>query len=241
MLPSGKYQVARPGHPSRQMTLSEINLGLASGEVMPDDQCWVKGTPHWVRVSDLQGVLIPSSPRTRPATTTASAVGRPLVENTEPTEVGQGGTAVPAAPIALSFWAHPETKPRLAVWSPVAYTLLSVVFTPLLGTVLIAQNHRATGETVWRGIAWFWLMVLSVFLLAGASLHLADIPCGPPLYWIYGFIALTIGWFFTCALPHRSFLHARSFDAAWRSDWGKPVGCGFLAWVIVFTIFLLTR
>jgi phosphoglycerol transferase MdoB-like AlkP superfamily enzyme len=141
----------------------------------------------------------------------------------------------------LSFWSQPETKPRLAVWSPVMYTLFSAFFTPLLGSVLIAQNHRATEETVWRGISWFWLAVWSAFLVVGLSLHFAAIPCGPLVYWIVGFIALSIGWFFTCALPHRGFLQSRSFDAAWRTDWGKPVGFGFLAWVIVFTVFLLTR
>jgi len=236
MLPSGKYQIARPGTPSRQMTLTEINLGLASGEVMPEDQYWSKGMPRWERVSDLAGVILPNSLKTR----------APLA-----TTVVRRTAAVVAEPVAsirnipmpgdLSFWAQPETKPRLAVWSPVMYTMLSAFFTPLAGTVLIAQNHRATEETVWRGVAWFWLVVWSLFLLTGLSLHFAAIPCGPPLYWILASGALAIGWFFTCALPHREFLHTRAFEAAWRTDWGKPVGYGFLAWVVVFTVFLLTR
>jgi len=219
------------------MTLSEINYGLASGEVMPDDQYWVKGMPRWERVSNLSGVNLPVSPKPRTPLVTAGPsrsmafVAEPMVSPT------RGG----ATSGDLSFWSQPETKPRLAVWSPVMYTLLSAFFTPLIGTVLIAQNHRATEETVWRGVSWFWLVVWSTFLLAGFSLRFAAVPCGSTLDWVLAFFALSIGWFFTCALPHRSFLHARSFDAAWRTDWGKPIGFGFLAWMIIFTVFLLTR
>jgi hypothetical protein len=239
MLPSGKYQIARPGQPSRQMTLSEINLGLASGEVMPEDQYWVKGLPRWERVSDLSGVILPISPRTRPPIPTTS-VSRPPMGNAEPSSSIRSTTSA-ATPANLSFWAQPETKPRLAVWSPVAYLLLSIVFTPLMGAALIAQNHRATEETVWRGIAWFWVVVWTGFLLSAASFHFAAISCGQPLYWIIGFGVLVVGWFFTSALPHQGFLRTRSFEAAWRSDWGKPVGLGFLSWVIVFVAFLLSR
>lgn len=239
MLPSGKYQVARPGQPSRQMTLSEINLGLASGEVMPEDQYWAKGMSGWERVSALNGVVIPSSPRTR--VSPDAPPGSRLPSGNTNHALPARGPAASAAPGSLSYWAQPDTKPRLAVWSPVAYTLLSVFFTPLVGTILIAQNHRATEETVWRGISWFWMVAWSGFLLVGLALYFAKVACGSPLYWGLGACALIVTWFFTCALPHREFLHARSFDAAWRTDWGKPVGFGFLAWVLVFTTFLLTR
>jgi len=237
MLPSGKYQIARLGQPSRQMTLSEINYGLASGEVMPDDQYWIKGMPRWERISDLSGVILPTSPKTR-APMVPSTVSRSTVASPEPViSTNRNGSASGN----LSFWSQPETKPRLAVWAPITYLLLSVAFTPLTGTVLIAQNHRATEETTWRGIAWFWLVVWSAFFIVGLSLHFAAVPCGPPMYWLLGFISLSVAWFFTCALPHRGFLHTRSYEAAWRNDWGKPVGFGFLAWVIVFTVYLLSH
>ena len=238
MLPTGKYQIARPGQPSRQMSLSEINFGLASGEVMPDDQFWIKGMPRWERVRELAGVILPTSPKTRPPVANAANGSRSSAAVAEPVVFQNHGSS---GAENLSFWAQPETKPRVAVWSPVMYTVLSAFFTPLIGSLLIAQNHRATGETIWRGVSWFWLVVWSGFLLTGLSLHFCSVPCGPILYWIVGFMAFSAAWFFTCALPHRSFLQTRPFDAAWRTDWGKPVGFGFLAWVIVFTVFLLTR
>lgn len=223
MLPSGKFQIARPGRPSRQMTMSEINLGLASGDVLPEDQYWVKGMPRWERVGSLSGVIISAAPKTRTPTT------------------GVDDFDLTAAPASPSFWPRPETKPRLRMWSPGLYGLLSVFFTPLMGTILIAQNHRAAQETTWSGIVWFWLIVWSGYLFTAVSLHLAAIPCGPLVYWIYGGGALAIVWLFTCGLPHRRFLNTRNFEAAWRVDWGKPVGFGFLAWMVVFTIYLLTR
>ena len=122
-----------------------------------------------------------------------------------------------------------------------AFLLLSVFFSPLMGSVLIAQNHRAAGEKIWRGVSWFWVVVWAVFLLVAFSLQFAAVPCGPVHYWIMACLGLSAFWFFTCALPHHGFLHARSFDAAWRSDWGKPVGFGFLGWVILFTVFLLSH
>jgi len=236
MLPSGKYQVARPGHPSRQLTLAGINLGLASGEVMADDQYWIKGMSRWERVNDLPGVIIPTTPRTRAPMATAGASQPPMrgAETRSPTS-----SSIPNG--NLSFWAKPEANVRLAVWSPLSYILLSVFFTPVVGSALILQNHRATEEIVWRGIAWFWLVVWSASLLVGFSLFFAAVPCGPVLYWMVGFGALAVAWVFTCALPHSGFLSARSFDAAWRTDWGKPLGFGFLGWVLVFTAYLLTR
>jgi len=213
--------------------MSEINLGLASGEVRPDDQYWLNGMSRWERVSSLAGVIIPATPKV--LTPVAAVPGsRPPIAF---------GSARDAAISAgnQSFWSRSETRPRLGVWSPGMYILLSFIFTPLMGSFMMAQNHRATQESTWRGITMFWLVTWSSFLLTAIALHFAAIPCGEPVYWIAGYVALVIIWSFTCALPHRRFLNARTFEAAWRADWGKPVGFGLLGWMIVFTVYLLTR
>lgn len=230
--------MARPGQPSRQMSLAEINLALASGEVLPEDQYWIKGMSRWESVSDVPGAIVPASPRTRPPVV-ASVAARPMsVKHTEPNapRTSSGGPQEP-----LSFWTEPTTKPQLAVWSPVAYTLLSVFLTPLAGSILVVQNHRATEETAWRGIAWFWIVAWACFLAAPLGLLVFRVAPGHLEIWGAGYAFLSICWFFTCALPHRSFLQQRTFDAAWRSDWGKPAGVGFLAWVLVGTAVLLTH
>ncbi len=213
--------------------MSEINLGLASGDVLPDDQYWVKGMPRWERVSSLPGVIIPTLLKTYSSTASVRPSRPPIV-------VG-GASDATAASENLSFWSRPDAKPRLAVWSPSMYLLLSFFFTPLMGTIMIAQNHSATQETTWRGIAWFWLMVWGGFVVAAITLHFAATPYAAPMYWIIGYATLVVGWTFTCAMPHRRFLTARTFEAAWRVDWGKPVGFGLLAWMVVFTVYLLTR
>lgn len=236
MMHSGKYQIATPGQSSRPMSLSEINLGLASGEVLPEDQYWSKGMPRWEKVKDMPGVLIPSTPKNR-VVNDASA----------PTQPKDGRSAVGiqnqnnGTTGSLSFWSQPDHRPRLAVWSPTMYFWLSVIFTPLVGTVMMVQNHRATDERIWRGIASFWLMIWSAFVVAAVALHFSDVPCGSPLYWGIGYATLAIGWCFTCAFPHHNFLRARTYEAAWRSDWGKLVGISFTAWVVIITVFLLTR
>lgn len=236
MLNSGKYQIAVQGQSSRPMSLSEVNLGLASGEVMPEDQYWLKGMPRWEKVKDMPGVILPATPKTRLANGTAAPSHTPETRKESPVQ-NRGSNSSGS----LSFWAQPDHRPRLWVWSPAMYLGLSVFFTPLMGSVLVAQNHRATDETVWKPIAWFWLVVWSMFVAAAISLNFAAVPCGPPLYWGIGYGALGIGWCFTCAIPHRNFLNTRTFEAAWRSDWGKPIGFGFIAWIVIATVFLLTR
>ncbi|MFT3867635.1 MAG: hypothetical protein QM715_03950 [Nibricoccus sp.] len=236
MLNSGKYQIATPGQSSRPMSLSEVNLGLASGEVMPDDQYWVKGMPRWEKVKDLPGVIVPATPKTRLAngSTNQTQLLEPRKDPNSPNR--SAGT-----PGTLSFWAQPDHRPRISIWSPAMYFGLSVFFTPLMGSVLMAQNHRATSETVWRGISWFWIAVWTLAVVAALSLYFAAIPCGPLLYWGIGYVALFIGWCFTGAIPHRNFLNARTFEAAWRTDWGKPLGFGITAWIGIAAAFLLTR
>lgn len=236
MLNSGKYQIATPGQSSRPMSLSEVNLSLASGEVMPDDQYWVKGMPRWEKVRDLPGVIVPATPKTRLVNGTTNPTHSPEARNDQ--RVPNRGASTPGT---LSFWAQPDHRPRISIWSPAMYFGLSVFFTPLMGSVLMAQNHRTTAETVWSGISWFWIAVWALVATAVISLHFAGVPCGSPLSWGIGYIALVVGWCFTCALPHCNFLNTRTFEAAWRRDWGKPVGFGITAWIAVATIFLLTR
>jgi len=231
MLPSRKYQIARPGCPSRQMTMSEINLGLASGDVLPSDQYWIKGMSRWERVTSMSDVIIPTAPTH--AQKSSASEDRPLTLRVDDYAI--------ATADHLPFWSRRETKPRIALWSPGLYTFLSVFFTPLLGTILIAQNHRASRETTWQAIAWFWLIAWCGFLLTAISLHFGGVSCGSAMHWVLGFGLLVIVWLFTCALPHRAFLNARTFEAEWRTDWGKPVGFGSLAWMVVFAVYLLTR
>ncbi|MFT3784276.1 MAG: hypothetical protein QM790_19890 [Nibricoccus sp.] len=236
MLQNGKYQIATPGQSSRPMSLSEINLGLASGEVMPDDQYWFKGMPRWEKVRDLPGVILPPTPKAR-VSTGAAAAAHPFETKTAATMTTRGSG--PSG--TLSFWSQPEHRPRLSVWSPTVYLWLSLFFTPLTGTVLVAKNHRATEETIWRPIAWFWVVFWTLFIAAAVSLYFAAVPCGTLVQWGIGYGVLLVMWYFTCALPHGNFLRARSFEAGWRRDWGKPLGFGFLAWVVVATVYLLTR
>jgi hypothetical protein len=236
MLNSGKYLIAAPGQASRPMTLSDVNLGLASGEVLPDDQYWIKGMPRWEKVREMQGVILPPTPKVRvqngSSTSVQTAQARP--------DAGPQNRAG-AASGTLSFWAQPDHKPRAAVWSPAMYLGLSIPFTPLMGTIMVVQNHRAAAETVWRGIALFWLVVWAVVVVAAGSLHLASIPCGPPMYWLIGYGLLVLGWCFTCALPHGKFLNTRAFEAAWRSSWGRPLAFGFAGWIVVAAVYFLTR
>jgi len=236
MMTSGKYQIAASGQSSRPMTLSEVNLGLASGEVMPEDQYWIKGMPRWEKVKEIPGVILPATPKTRLANGTAAPTNTPETRRDVGVQNrGSNGTGT------LSFWSQPDYRPRLAVWSPAMYLGLSVIFTPLMGSVMVAQNHRATDEKVWIGISWFWLVVWLLFVTTAASLYLGAVPCGSPLYWGIGYGCLGIGWFFTCAIPHRNFINTRTFEAAWRSDWGKLLGLGFAAWAVIAAVYLLTR
>jgi hypothetical protein len=110
-----------------------------------------------------------------------------------------------------------------------------------MGTVMIVQNHRAAGETIWRSIGWFWLVVWAVAVVTAASLHLASVPCGLPLYWVAGYVLLAVFWIFTCAIPHAKYLHSRAFEASWRDSWAKPLAFGVAGWIVIAVVFLLTR
>ena len=137
-----------------------------------------------------------------------------------------------------SFWLQ-STRPRLRFWSPVSYTLVSVFFTPLLGTLLIDANHRMAQERTWRTIPMFWSVVWGAYLIAVLTDKFAEGTRHWPL-WAGAYCAMGIFWFFTCALPHRLFLRQQPNDVEWRGDWGRPLGFGFLTIVIYFSAFILS-
>jgi hypothetical protein len=137
-----------------------------------------------------------------------------------------------------SFWLQPA-RPSLRFWSSVSYTLASVVLTPLLGSLLIDANHRMAQERTWRTIPLFWCVVWGLYLLAVLTDEFIEGMQHWP-WWAGVYCAMGLFWFFTCALPHRLFLRQQPNDIEWRGDWGRPLGFGFLAFVLYFSAFILS-
>ncbi|MBK9991114.1 MAG: hypothetical protein IPP19_10355 [Verrucomicrobia bacterium] len=225
MLHSEKFQVAALGQPAKTMTLSEINLALASGELTPDDQYWIKGLPRWKKVRDLSGVILPGGTR----------------EQMPPEPRQPGRSATPFLPEPVSFWAQPERRASVSMWPYAVYFGLSLPFTPLLGSVLVARNLHSQGEDSWRLVSWFWIFVWALVLTGSCYLYFAGYPWFTLKYLGLGYGVLFVFWYFTCGLPHRLHLHAHSADICWKKGWGRPAGLGFLGWMVVVTLYLLSR
>lgn len=246
------YLVASGTGPSRQMTMPEIMAALSTGELSIEDHFWQEGRPRWEPLGTIPGLRARVSqagppaaqPKPPPRPSVPAAPNR--APGSGPRDLGAplpGPWAVNAPPDAkvqtLDFWAQPA-KPRYAFWSAVSYTLVSLIFTPLVGSLFIFRNHKHAGERTWRIIPIFWMVVWAAFIVATLVERIA-FKGQNWLPYLIGFGGLWVFWFFTCALPHRNYLKAQPADVGWRSDWAKPLGFGFLGLVIYVIVMLLVR
>lgn len=249
------YLVARGTEPSRKMTIPAIAVAIAAGELSLDDQYWQEGRTHWEPLRAIPGLSArvaqigspragTSAPRSKPRQSTRGQQPSPGIgfqPNVAALPSNPWGDTVPqnAGTKPADFWAL-TSKPRIRLWSAVSYTLASLVFTPLLGSIFIFRNHTQADERIWRGVPLFWIVAWISFIAATLVERVVFRGHHWPWY-LAGFGALWVFWFFTCALPHRLFLKAQPTEVTWRSDWGKPLGFGFLGLVLYTIVMLLAR
>jgi hypothetical protein len=217
-----KYLVEWGTGPSRTLTLSEINAAITAGEISPESLFWQEGRPHWEPLNTLFGV-----------TARAPANGN------KKAGVVSAPASSPAGDSAKGFWEQQGVPSYISLWSTVSYTFVALLFTPLTGSILIYQNHRVTGERAWRLLPVFWMVVWGIAILA----VLADRIFRGFAYWPYWVAiagVLWFFWFFTCALPHRAYLHTLAkLEIYWRTDFGKPLGFSFFVLVACAILMLL--
>ena len=84
--------INRDGQQFGPFTLDQVNQGLATGQLLPNDFAFYEGLQQWTPLDQIQGVVIlGSAPLAAPAPIQAEIVASPVTEDEEPAIVATAG------------------------------------------------------------------------------------------------------------------------------------------------------
>lgn len=167
----------------------------------------------------------PASPPVAPAGAPATAEG--------PTPV-QEKTTIFRAPLVEE---EVDEEQGVELWNPNAVMSWSVLFSPIFGALLIAENLKALGDEARakRASLWVWATVAVVVLTPLFISHLSD---GVRVY-----LGLMVGWMWLSARPHRMEVEREFGDDYPRRSWRRPlmiagpIWLGLLIFNLIFMAF----
>ena len=192
--PTTIIHVARPGQPSQQLSVEEVNQRLASGQLDPLDRAWQDGLPDWVPLARIRGVKVSSPARPAPAAQSPKSVWGTIYDQ--------------------------STIPTL--WNPLVCGLWSLLFTPIFGATLVARNWRVLGRIYEARASRVWVWVSLVLLVAPPVLFACQVRLVALLAGV-GLFLLSAAWFVTGCLGQMRVVRVELNYEFFRARWTKPV------------------
>lgn len=132
-------------------------------------------------------------------------------------------------------------KTNVALWNPNATANWSLLFTPMFGAYLQAQNWRALGDEARAGksMTWFYAGIGMLVLYILLAFLIRDEKMSDALARLIGLVFL-LTWYFASGRAQAKYVKAQYGTAFLRKPWAKPLlialGCFvgyFVAAVIV--------
>lgn len=107
---------------------------------------------------------------------------------------------------------QPPAPSSPLLWNPNVATCWSLLFTPVFGTYLVAQNWKQLGEQerARASSIWFFISILSVILFS-----------------LFGGIAFLFIWYLTAGRNQANYIRERYGDEYKKRPWGKPILIAF--------------
>ena len=243
-----QWYYAEHGRQIGPLSPEQLRQAAASGQLSPSAMVWREGMAEWVPAQRLKGLFQSGGPRD-PATPPPVPVGvpAPILPAPLPTAARSGPPPIPAAtsaesppPIPLaqsvppiptavgmgtqfSSLAPPPTAP--ALWNPFAARAWTLLFTPIFGASLHAQNWKALGEMgrAKRSMIWVYafigLVVIALFSPDAAS----------PVIRLIG-VAGVLAWCVLDAEQQVRYVKQRFGKEYPRKSWVKPLAFGAGGW-----------
>lgn len=221
MSTASRYRVARPGQPSREMTLEEINQAVAAGALSPEDTYWREGMPKWEPLRALSGLIFSG----------AAAGGAPT-----PTKTGAAAAEAPrdkSWEAANSFWGGATPYALPTIWNPSGILGLSLFISPVVGAALVGRNAKAAGkpEGSFGATAWLWITATVMIFLAFAPLSATTVGVA---WWLLPavYLVLWLGFTLACAWPHQRWVASEIGPRSRSATWAAPIWWSVLGWTV---------
>jgi succinate dehydrogenase/fumarate reductase cytochrome b subunit len=190
-----KIKVARPGQPSHQYSVEEINDLLAKGELNGDEMAWHEGLPKWISLARVRGIQARSS-----------ASGR----SASPKKTGE-------------FWGTLRDQSGVpTLWNPLVTLFWSVLFGPLFGVILLARNWDVLEERDQARRARLWLWPAGGYYLALFLVLLINAGLAFFVVLVLGWLLL-VPWYLTVGSALNRFITGQLQGQFFRRPWGKPI------------------
>jgi len=171
----------------------EVRQDLDAGRIAAADLAWAPGRSGWLPLGEFLNI---------------STIPPPLPE------------APPVHQIDSHYREDQREeapgKPAVAIWNPVPAALWSLVFSPLLGSILFAKNWRSLGQPARARHGWIHVIVLVGVLLSAGFVFGDHIP---PM----AIVAVYAVWFFASALPQIRFVQETLPAGYAKKKWREPL------------------
>jgi hypothetical protein len=179
---------------------------------------------------DALAKIPPSAPPLRPAVNEGRK-GQELGAAAGKAPIGLVDLNKPVALSGASQLAVSAVAPPL-LWNPNAAANLSLLFSPIFGGILVAQNWRALGNAAKAKQSMLWVYATAVACVAIA------IPAVPNALGRSVGIGLLMGWYWVVGRPHAKYVAQQFGQSYTRRPWGKAIGLGVagcvaFVWLIV--------
>ena len=114
----------------------------------------------------------------------------------------------------MSLPSSRDTAVMPTLWNPSAAGCWSLVFTPILGTILLAKNWRVLGDPAKAESIMFW-----VYIYVAYAAFILFVPEMGPV----GSILLIVAWYFAACRPQEKFVRAHFGRSYTRRRWALPL------------------
>jgi hypothetical protein len=204
MEPDAGWYYAQGGQRSGPVSTIRLRQMASAGALQPNDLVWKQGLADWISAREVDGLFDRSLPPPLPISAAPAHPGfaspdafhRPVYANSPPVAV------------------TPE------LWNPGAAGMWSLIFSWAFGSLLVALNWRALGESerAKRGMLWFYggLVFLGVNLFRPNTIEFFFIMSTVNL-------VLLLTWNFVECEPQRKLLKRLFANRYQRRGWLAPI------------------
>ena len=173
-----RWFCSRNGQQSGPFTSQQLKQLADSWQLQHDDSVWKQGMAEWVKASQMEG-LLPPTPKHEPVSeplpvVTPFEMPTPLPKAREveldidswtspvPIPTARNAPSTPtAAGMGTQFSSLVPPPAAPALWNPFAARAWTVLFSPIFGAFLHAQNWKALGESgrAKRSMIWVYAFI----------------------------------------------------------------------------------
>lgn len=194
---------------------AELKKLAATGKLKPSDLIWKDGWDDWKPADKIKGLLNltpPPIPRNSPSSTPRGAIK-------------------PNSPTSSHTRSSQESA-QPALWNPFVARALSLVFSPIFGSLVIAKNWKTLGEDQKeeRSMLWVYGFFANWFLVL-------FLPENVDAFFLAVFWVACLAWALTDAEKQIRFVKEKYGKDYLHKSWLTPVGlaiAGCVAYAVLF-------